>query len=915
MKKKNYFIPLQLFMTSNPRLQSTILDLLCQLLILKVNYNLLDSNQVFLNFIFQQLESIEVDRVRNVEYGIENTLRFLFLVNNKLVSIPKLINITDTLLANCSITKCGIRALVQLSYEIFLTESHLDQPAESATSKIQLNTEKEFVFSILMKFLQHSEVQKIVYIIILKESENRQNYEASFVENIFELIEKQFEGQLMCLDVQDLEEIIQILSTESLMKYKHKFVDLLKKMEDRKLDYKTIKLMQVIYSHVIVLPNAEHEEDHLPLGFLVLNKCLKYGLDQSDDVLEQEILLLVELISSNPQEVCDIAGFQTFSRLLMETRHYNCDMFMKIFETLMINEKNVNHLVNDLNPTSKLDNEIAGKVFKIMRKSSLTNPNVKAILSHNFSVLFQHDTRHIFNKESYEYILEETTKFLDRNKLEAIDWNTNALNLLKLISNETDLVPKVVEILTNYFASNKNPSLKYKSRKVLKTILQNNYAENSFKSEINEEIVSNILSQLDETGLELNHFEEKSNDFVQVERDLKIDEFWFANEVENYLRSNKFLEPVTTLLLDYKSEKKLSSIVKANYFQNNHILTSIRVSFRCLKQSFQRDCILYKPHIDYLKVPILLKFCKQKLTQNLNEYLMGLENSEAKLFESQNLMKEYIDLITDYLDNIQCLEEIVLQFLELRLWDKFYQEQLLDSQLIELMLRFSNEISVYIHEIPPENNLTIESCINCLTLIVNNKYVFTKWNSSMNLNQHAMIYKSIVTKLSKVLKHHLYDSQFVKNNKAPETVFEVAESNPDALQFYQDVMFLSFLKEIEGKLDTTATNVLIKPTLKLTTLLMRFDLVYTMAVTPHELFKTLQTKVAVNEISSCPIPMVSIDFLKIPEILRIYVAKVNSVGFVTRHHFEEHIMSLMVLVNSEFSTDELGKITKCLLLV
>lgn len=56
----NFFLVLQLYtVTSCPQVQKQVLDLLCELIHLCVNYCLLDADQVFLNFVIQQFEFLE----------------------------------------------------------------------------------------------------------------------------------------------------------------------------------------------------------------------------------------------------------------------------------------------------------------------------------------------------------------------------------------------------------------------------------------------------------------------------------------------------------------------------------------------------------------------------------------------------------------------------------------------------------------------------------------------------------------------------------------------------------------------------------------------------------------------------------------------------------------------------------------
>ncbi|CAI9613976.1 unnamed protein product, partial [Staurois parvus] len=67
--------------TTSVQLQRQVLDLLAQLVQLRVNYCLLDSDQVFIGFVLKQFEYIEVGQFRESEAIIPNVFFFLVLLS------------------------------------------------------------------------------------------------------------------------------------------------------------------------------------------------------------------------------------------------------------------------------------------------------------------------------------------------------------------------------------------------------------------------------------------------------------------------------------------------------------------------------------------------------------------------------------------------------------------------------------------------------------------------------------------------------------------------------------------------------------------------------------------------------------------------------------------------------------------
>lgn len=129
------------------------------------------------------------DHLRNSHVIIPSIIKFLFYLSKqkdkKLITVPKIINITDTLLANGGNVVGCTTALQELAHEFFFqanattmqtsggsgsgnsgrdaagdanagTKTVAD--AESTLNRMEANTQKEVAFSMLLKFLEHSQV-------------------------------------------------------------------------------------------------------------------------------------------------------------------------------------------------------------------------------------------------------------------------------------------------------------------------------------------------------------------------------------------------------------------------------------------------------------------------------------------------------------------------------------------------------------------------------------------------------------------------------------------------------------------------------------------------------------------------------------------------------------------------------------
>ncbi|XP_066534473.1 huntingtin isoform X5 [Hoplias malabaricus] len=151
-------------------LQRQVLDLLAQLVQLRVNYCLLDSDQVFIGFVLKQFEYIEVGQFRDSEAIIPNIFFFLVLLSyeryhsKQIISIPKIIQLCDGIMASGrkAVTH-AIPALQPIVHDLFVLRG-----SNKADAGKELETQKEVVVSMLLRLIQHHQVLEM-FILVLQQ--------------------------------------------------------------------------------------------------------------------------------------------------------------------------------------------------------------------------------------------------------------------------------------------------------------------------------------------------------------------------------------------------------------------------------------------------------------------------------------------------------------------------------------------------------------------------------------------------------------------------------------------------------------------------------------------------------------------------------------------------------------------------
>jgi huntingtin len=173
-------------LTSDVEQQCQVLQLLIQLVKLRVNYCLLDSDQIFIGFVLKQLELIEEGQIANANILIPNIFKFLVLLSYEkyhskpIIDVPKILQLCEGLFASgqpgdiyvvpailpvaedlfCQRTNSTMHSKVQKQLDPNSTEE--PQQNVTNTSLSELDTQREVMLTMLLKVLMYPDVIKLV---------------------------------------------------------------------------------------------------------------------------------------------------------------------------------------------------------------------------------------------------------------------------------------------------------------------------------------------------------------------------------------------------------------------------------------------------------------------------------------------------------------------------------------------------------------------------------------------------------------------------------------------------------------------------------------------------------------------------------------------------------------------------------
>jgi len=155
----------QYTVTSNIALQCQVLMLLSQLVQLKVNYCLLDSDKIFIGFVLKQFEYIEEGHIQQTEDLLPKIFNFLVHLSYEknhskaIIGIPKIIQLCDGLMASGqpAISHC-IPALAPVIEDIFLIRNG----SSSIIEQRELETTRDVLIAMLLRLVEYHQVIELL---------------------------------------------------------------------------------------------------------------------------------------------------------------------------------------------------------------------------------------------------------------------------------------------------------------------------------------------------------------------------------------------------------------------------------------------------------------------------------------------------------------------------------------------------------------------------------------------------------------------------------------------------------------------------------------------------------------------------------------------------------------------------------
>lgn len=922
---------LRMFSKTPAKLQSKILEMLCQLLEYNVNYMQLDAKKVFVDFVMRQLDYIESGLVLDGKLLAPKIIQFLIyltkLKDKKLITIPKIINIIDNLLAmtNPIVKECGVESLLVLTTELFFKKIVVKgEPEVVEAMNKEINAQREVVISMMLKFCEHSSVQEYLVWILTK----------ARVEPAIDQVtdENEIHQQLlqsMKDERQTQHRLIRSISKNILLESKNfeSVVGLYWSLLEDESVIESASTVTLIQQHVLMKAEDVYLANHVKL---YQQKSNNHNNEVSPlraflDVHQRFLWKLLKVGEKKTiEEFLKFIAFKRFPTFIeMQTKVLDIKEIMKASsENILAFEEVIRFLMS-------IDVKMEEIVAAVRSQDGSNQAKFMEIFYTNLFVK-RNDINAWENEDLMNFFKDaERLKILlefGRNIL--LDSLMEDLEVSKIILRKLTMVKVPIErvkyLLENVHDECLIESLNYVIAETVhespnSRILQLTMSKklHSTRNEIlmgrenvkvSAEDLEKVVSKLAEFKIStkfptfarsieefLIFLKSKSHkDIPEIDSsDLgkSIDEPWLLARAKCFVIGTKDVAnglQIAEMLLEIKSESQLITLLTTDDFNIKLLPATLDASFKKMLRTFQMDCIQISPHLNYMKVSPLLKISILMLMKSLgkaNE--MSHEDELLRLAETLSLFLKWI----------KRLYNTGLIYVEAKLVEKFVGEHLLKSSFNETLVKFFKLIvkKLKTEAEPPEIVVDVIQDLLSETRI---------WSEIDQLTDGTT--DELVSSIFNYLQRILINTEFFSRYQQPQLFDELSSDMNVRIAVSKQVVCLAKIQESfeDGELNrvpiSSNSRVIIDKLIVVTRNLLRMSKFYQFAITPYEIllsYRSGDDLLIMEPEANFKLKQIPIEYLSDSELLENYIRRINRYGFTERHQFEEVFMTLLVLLN------------------
>ncbi|XP_062702131.1 huntingtin [Aedes albopictus] len=946
---------LKIYSKTSAKVQTTILETLCQLLDFNINYQLLDSSNVFVESVLKHVELLETGSIVDSERLMPKIVKFLFLLCHskdraKIINIPKIINICDNLLANALIRKTAIASLQALVHEIFFLYRVAPADRNSELIMAEVATQKEVILNMMIKFPEEILCYEIAPMVLLFERQAQPGkYEPEILNSVIGAMQ---EKKLVINDDRErliLLRVLKMMNTDviqnaTVLQSLLEVVSEVYKSKDLTPSQKLVYYQSVFEN--ALLRNGEEDLLHNVAAFykddavtsaeeqtanlvcnILYSSIASYQAQKEDTVLGDslvEFIRIITQIENYPKLKLTMKNTLKITKLGLPCE--DCRLQYHIFKLLVGFGFELKTLTSALNAVhgTVLYEQSLGNIINLLTgggclSTNLCSDDISYLINEHFNVLLTNfevllasyvssvehsDVIVIKALASIPHIGSASKQFnlLEKSNIRSLSFLTHKLSGML---GDTNVVIARRSAMVLDGKLNALLRIEPLNSESVQSILPHTIFGKLFESFSPER--RKKFPKLFKTMLLLVRFYaglSAPQDLVpQIDtqhlKQINTDEDWFLEQISFHCTSQSYTKPKNTarMLYEVNSESKLINFLSNTSFNSRLLREVICTAFENMSHVFRADCVHFNPHLNYLKVHPMLKVGLIVLMRKLDEI-----NATAEDTFDEKTVLHCVKATICFLENVIRLEHLCLIYVEARFIDRFLKDHILKSNFYETLLLFARKCAKSIRSKLKASKTcditTITLHLQCIDFILQQKCLWTELNQN---DKYLEIQDLLIRLTFEIVTEHLRDSLFLQRYHPPEVFNDLIANRYEQVEIcLQALLVAQYIAEQESIEEAVYleqhSKRLMVTVQSVATSLLKMDRFYPIAMTPREVFNCYSLDVDVHPLK---LPSVPIDYLYELDTLEAYLKRVNLFGYSSKQQFEELFMSLLVLINRE----------------
>lgn len=242
-----------------------------------------------------------------------------------------------------------------------------------------------------------------------------------------------------------------------------------------------------------------------------------------------------------------------------------------------------------------------------------------------------------------------------------------------------------------------------------------------------------------------------------------VSEDWLLQQAECIAFSSNST-CVYRILSEIRNESKLHQIIESPRFDRRILAVIIERSFDDMIKRFKQDCFQHNPHMNYLKIPLVLRLAIEALFGDIESICSRATQGEDDDFGGQ--MEITANALTKMLCCIERTECECLVYVGAQFVEQFIEKHFLRHKDFDVIIRFVCICLACVQRksINRSNDIDgvngIQGLCECVNTVLRQRHIVAEINN--NLVKHEALTNALVPTVYEVLKKFLASATFMQ---------------------------------------------------------------------------------------------------------------------------------------------------------